>query len=1204
MNKFIIFALFTFFALSLTQKCPVPQLEKGKCKCSTKINFVCGISGRTHNNKCLAQCFNDKVAYEGKCSKKCIRTSTQEKKCSFQKFGENGIRKYCCTNRKVCFGKKCSRSNYQCVFAGKVIRRFPKSNCKWVKQGKKRLQKCCVWTKRCVGQICKNLKKKCTFKGLPVTNKKSRKCVMKKSPSCAGGFQKYCCNHRQKCVGSKCSKPKKGKCFFTGAVVTQKVKYVCKWVKVGKHGKRRECCANTFICHADQCSLKKKECKNVGWTFVTKTVKKCATRKFGRGRRKRCCQWKLNCFNKKCTTTSKSCAWSGAKISIVQKTKCSMVKVGKNQKQKECCDFKKRCVNKVCKIFDKKCKKQGPVVLVQSNYKCRPVFVPKAKAHRKKCCSWEKYCNGKVCQNQKAKCTFVGPFMQVKKMKKCEKKNISKGASCKFCCSWTIQCVGKKCKETKKVCKCASNPVYKTKKQTCVFRKKSKGVKQRYCCDYTLACRAGPKKNCKKTKQTCHYVGFPIVTKVTRSCSFKVLKGRKEQYCCRNLKVCQGKKCSTSQKCKFTGKVLANMKRSKCSMRNLAGNSKRKFCCRWIDRCNGTKCDKIKHKCGYEGPLYQVLIVNYRAKKACGKNGKGLRTFRCTKRKVCMNSKPETCNPMISRCLICKDSKPKCVAKSPCKTTDNKVEVTMKQKGKGVFQQYRCVTKTVCVNEKCKKGKKVCSFVGALVTENTRKECSFKKDKKLKRERKYCCSIKQRCVANKCQQISKKCVFSGPWISFRKHSICKYVPWKRVTKSKNCSTTLLRKVCCHLNRKCINNKCVIKSKKCRYYHIIEKTKRSKCTWKVISPKKCNTLKQKVCTTWVEVCKRKGRKGKRVCKKENVKTQVVKNATVKITCKKQCSMKFFGECQKRKYCCTKQTVCYGEKCHTFNKNCKWVGQPTKCCRSNTIYRWRTVCREQNWRKTQTREQCCRVYQRCQKITNYYRCTAVKKLSCWWTGGARGDVHLLGADGKWHTLNVAGTFRYFSDVDRKVEVLLQFTQVGSGSETSAVTFVADNNVLKASNGQILINDKAVSTFPAQIGKGKIEQIDGTFVLTGYGHERVAFVRQADGSYTVDVGVKVGDNVNAVGLMYDMENVQKYALTKEQSSKFFASHVDYKLIVENPKASKEFAEKCCAAVKDASVDRYNQCVEDTRNSGKCYLTSYLQSNEKQLKEKLTKQ
>lgn len=1212
MNKFIIFALFTLFAFALSEKCPMPPVENGKCKCSTKINYVCGISGRTHNNKCLAKCFNDKVAYEGECSKKCLRTSTVEKKCSFVKFGDNGIRKYCCTNNKVCFGKKCARTNFQCLFSGKVIRKIPKSHCKWIKQGNKRLQKCCSWLKRCVGEVCKDLKKTCRFKGLPVTFKNSRRCEWKRSPVCQDGFQKYCCRHRQKCVGGKCSQEKKGKCYFSGPVVTKKLKYTCKWTKVGKHGQRRECCANTFKCYADQCKLQKKECKTVGWTIVKKTVKKCATRRFGRNaRRKRCCQWKIQCFNKKCTTLSKSCAWDGPAVLAVAKRRCKMVKVAKDKRQKECCDFKKRCVNKVCKIFDKKCKREGPIVSASYNHKCKVVFVPNAKAYRKQCCSWERHCQETNCKNQKAKCSYVGPFMQVKKMKKCENRAISKGASCKFCCSWEIQCVGKKCKETKKVCKCQSNPIYREKKQSCVFKKKSKNSKQRFCCDYTLECRSGPKKNCKKTKQTCHYVGFPIVTKVTRSCTFKVFQGKKQQYCCRNFSICQGKKCSSRQKCNFTGKVLVHLKRSKCQMKNFSGNARRKFCCRWVDKCNGTKCEKINYKCDYEGPLYQTFFLQYPAKKACGKLEKGKRDLICTKKKMCKNEKPETCNPMISKCLFCRESKPKCVSNGPCKTEDEKVEVTLRQKSKGIFQQYRCVTKTTCINDKCTKGKKICAYAGPIITQQIRNVCTYKKDNKLKRERKFCCKSVQRCVAGKCAQIKKACAYSGPWVSLKKHTICKYVPWKKVKTSKNCETSFLRKVCCLLHIKCINDKCVNKSKKCKYYHVIEKTKRKKCSWKVVSPKKCNTIKQKVCTSWVEICKRNSRHGKRVCKKENVKTQIVKNATVRITCKRQCKLRFFGECQKRRYCCTKQTVCYGEKCHTFNKNCSWVGQPTKCCRSNTIYRWRTICREQNWRVTKTREQCCRVYQRCDKITNYFRCSVVKTLNCYWSGAARGDVHLLGADGKWHTLNVAGDFKYFADPNKNLEVYLQFKQVGSGSETSAITFVTNGNIMKAENGKVFINGKETTTFPVSFGKGKLEkhvtEVDkkeqSTFLLTGYGDERLAFVRQADGSYTINVGIKVGKHVPAVGLMYDMKNPQKYALTKEQSSKYFTTPIDYKVIVQKPKVSQVFAEKCCQKIKEESASRYQQCVTDTRASGKCYIHTYLQTNEKQVKEKLTK-
>jgi len=645
------------------------------------------------------------------------------------------------------------------------------------------------------------------------------------------------------------------------------------------------------------------------------------------------------------------------------------------------------------------------------------------------------------------------------------------------------------------------------------------------------------------------------------------------------------------------------MNRANCTMRKLAANSKRKFCCRWVDHCHGTKCTKARHVCAYEGSLFQKFTVKFNRHKSCGHSGKGQRKYKCHRTRVCENKNPETCDPNVSKCLVCKTSKPTCVAHGKCKTRVIKVENKLRKKGKGVFQNYRCVTKTSCVHESCKKGKRICRWVGPLVTKSTKTVCSYKKDKKKRRERKHCCKATTTCHGSKCRELKKKvCYSTGPWVSYRKHTICKYVPHKTVTKSKNCQTSTLRKVCCHLSKKCVNDKCVIKSKKCKYHHIIERTKRKKCSWKAVESKKCNTLKQKICTTWEDVCKRKTKFAKRSCKRENLKTQVVRNATIKVTCKKQCSLKFFGESEKRKYCCNKRTVCYGEKCHTFNKNCGWVGKPIKCSRGKTIYRWRTICREQNWKDTQTREQCCKTYQRCSLITNYYRCTVVKKHSCWWIGATRGDVHLLGADGAWRTLNVAGTFKYFSDSEKQVNVYLQFSQVGSGSETSAVTFVADNNVIEARDGKITHGGVEIKEFPVLVGKGKIVKEGETYLLTGYGDERLAFKRQEDGSYTVDVGVKAGKNIKTSGLIFDMKNVKKYAMTKEESSKLFSSYVPYKSIVSKANTSKRHAEKCCYQVKRHSEERFKQCIKDTLASGKCFAATYLQSNEK-VAEKLIK-
>jgi len=256
-------------------------------------------------------------------------------------------------------------------------------------------------------------------------------------------------------------------------------------------------------------------------------------------------------------------------------------------------------------------------------------------------------------------------------------------------------------------------------------------------------------------------------------------------------------------------------------------------------------------------------------------------------------------------------------------------------------------------------------------------------------------------------------------------------------------------------------------------------------------------------------------------------------------------------------------------------------------------------------TRTREQCCRVYQRCQQITNYFRCSVVKKHSCWWVGGARGDVHLLDSKGDWRTLNVAGTVKYFADEKRRVSVYLQFKQVGSGSEVSGVAVNADNNIVQAENGQVKVNGKVITSFPAQVGKGQLDNRKNIYTLTGFGYERIAFERLGDASYTIDLGIKVGANVESKGLIFDMPNPEKYQLSNQDSNKYFSSFIPFSNIVQRQKSlslpMKKLRSLCCKHLKNVDVKKHTQCKEDFASTGKCYDT-YKQSNEDLIK-KITK-
>jgi hypothetical protein len=211
-------------------------------------------------------------------------------------------------------------------------------------------------------------------------------------------------------------------------------------------------------------------------------------------------------------------------------------------------------------------------------------------------------------------------------------------------------------------------------------------------------------------------------------------------------------------------------------------------------------------------------------------------------------------------------------------------------------------------------------------------------------------------------------------------------------------------------------------------------------------------------------------------------------------------------------------------------------------------------------------------------------------------------LKGANGKWRTLNVAGTFRYATDLKSKVGVYLQFRQAGSGSDISAVTIQAENSIVKAVGGKVFIDGAIVASFPAKVGKGVLSLVDGSYVLTGFSSERVAFISQKDGSYTVDVGVRVGAGNEVSGLIYDLKAPIKYQITEAQSKSLFESFIAFKNIVVSKKHSRKTALKCCASIKTLDAKRYEQCISDSIASGKCYNATYKSSSD-DIKDALTK-
>jgi len=110
--------IFGALALKSAPKCNPLSL---RCRCPSSNHPICGESGRTHANPCIANCFGDKVKHEGPCTNQCQSSKQQ---CKYEKFGVGGGKRLkCCDKVEVCFGKTCTESTKNCKWKGGVIKR-------------------------------------------------------------------------------------------------------------------------------------------------------------------------------------------------------------------------------------------------------------------------------------------------------------------------------------------------------------------------------------------------------------------------------------------------------------------------------------------------------------------------------------------------------------------------------------------------------------------------------------------------------------------------------------------------------------------------------------------------------------------------------------------------------------------------------------------------------------------------------------------------------------------------------------------------------------------------------------------------------------------------------------------------------------------------------------------------------------------------
>jgi len=375
-------------ALKSAPKCNPLTL---RCRCSNIHKTVCGESGKTHANACIANCFNDKIKHEGACTNQC---QSSKQTCKYEPFG-TGRRLKCCDKVEVCFGKTCTVSAKNCKWKGAVITEKREGNCFWKKRKSNKYQRiCCRWQKICKGSCkkgtrrCYSTLKRCKWTGRLITTKRNRRCS---HVNTVNGKRKRCCTFTHKCINFdrlSCKSKRAPRCWanrkckFVGPFIKKKCSRKCENVPVGRFGKRRKCCINCRRCASfkytltpkkrpDVCETKLKKCHWKGHVVVIRKHKKCSVRHFGIYQdRKRCCSWKVRCVGKHCKIVHKRCRWVGCIIKFTRKKECRIRMKNNHQKQKFCCKWNKKCCGSKCRDYNQKCRWRGKVFTTRHHWKC------------------------------------------------------------------------------------------------------------------------------------------------------------------------------------------------------------------------------------------------------------------------------------------------------------------------------------------------------------------------------------------------------------------------------------------------------------------------------------------------------------------------------------------------------------------------------------------------------------------------------------------------------------------------------------------------------------------------------------------------------------------------------------------------------------------------------------------------------------------
>jgi hypothetical protein len=1177
--------LVTASAIKKAPKCNPLTL---RCRCSNVKQIVCGESGKTHTNPCVANCFNDKVKHVGACTNQCKST---KQRCHYQPFGPKGGRRLkCCDDLKVCFGKSCSKSEENCKWKGPVIIKKRKGHCYWKKKNANKFQRiCCKWSKICKGSCFKGTRrcyttlKKCKWTGRVINTKRNRKCSF---INLENGKRRRCCVFTKKCINFDkltCKSKRRPKCWasrkckYVGPYIKKKCKRSCQNLPVGKFGRRRRCCHSCRTCRTfkftetpnkakDVCVKKLNKCYWKGKIVVIRHHKKCAVKPYGRNKdRKRCCSWSVKCVGRHCKVIRRRCRWVGCVIVTHRRKLCRFRMKNDHQKQKFCCSFNRKCCSSKCVNYNQKCKWIGKIITTRHHWKCQMKRVKNGRKRR--CCRIIKKCFGKKCTSKLGKCVWKGCLKSSKIVRKCSLKSLTKNVKCKFCCTSVRKCDCGLCRNVNTKCKCTKKYSYihftKCKKVT-----KRKGVKQQRCCRYKRVCR---NKKCRVLKsKKCKWTGFEEIVEKKHFCRLrKTSKFGKKRFCCSWIRKCFGLKCKNSKKkCKFVGLEIIKRHIYKCSIRMYKKeNASRKKCCAYIKSCIGTRCRNFNKKCKWVGQIY-------RRRKWVRKSWIKIRKF-CRRRQICVFKQHcfgSKCRKISKKCRL--------TGKTQCRY--RRVIKSWSRTRKGCALRKLCVVKSICVDNNCRSSPPQCRKVGKEVCHKNGKFCKWSLFNG-KCHKKRCCQYKSKCIGTKCSRKLFNCSWKGK-LRCRTFSFkCKLAKYKK---------SLRKMKCCKIQRTCVGKKCKSRISWCRWKGSLHRFKiHKKCQMLPIKKHKFIMIKRKRCSIWRKHCV--GRK----CKIIKIK-HFWEGKKIIITRYRKCSVKHLNRKFNRKHCCRFTRICQGKKCRELKRGCFWYGK--KIPREvNAFLRWKVVCRDIPFGKRKDiRLNCCKMLQRCIKDGPQYRCENIKRLKCWWRGSVRGDVWIQDQNGEWQEVNCIGSFRYLDDKESGIKIDTQFTQVGSGSVTSSIVLRARGKIIKANkDGSVFINGKKINrsgpiiirfiknhVIVKQLKKGD----NNLTIVRGLTEDRLGFVYDIKSkSYELTVATQELSQ----GLFVDPENPRKYQLKKSDSR--FDNYIKFKHLPDTngTPTERRAAMQCCHLLdSDAKV---NECVSDFIRTGRCFVEEYTKEN-----------